>query len=103
MGFLQCCPKSINKPETTNYIGTLSKDHEEYKSNVISKDLVNDISEIKIKPKIFINENTSLPTDHYEKVNIVGEGSYGTVLKVLHTKSNEFRAMKIIKKSNINF
>jgi len=95
-----CCPKAHKRRNSLEHYGTLDQD--DYKSGLVSGKEVNNLSEIKIKPKIFINENTSQPTDHYEKILVAGEGSFGTVLKVRHTKTNEFRAMKIIKKSNID-
>ena len=101
MGLTYCCPKSYRKEQINFFGNTVTMNQDEYKSG-LSVNQVNNLSEIRIKPKIFINENTNLPTDLYEKVLIAGEGSFGQVLKVRHTKTGEYRAMKIIKKSAID-
>jgi calcium-dependent protein kinase len=75
---------------------------EEYKSQNISIDFdkVRTVQELKIKTASFVRESDVLPNEVYEKVGYIGEGSYGTVLKVKPKYLNEERAMKIIKKAN---
>jgi calcium-dependent protein kinase len=55
-------------------------------------------SQIKIRASTFILQRSGLPSDFYEMVSIIGEGSFGTVCHVFHKFSGEKRAMKIINK-----
>ena len=51
-----------------------------------------------LKKSNFIREMNCLPNEIYENVEYIGEGAYGTILKVKPCYINEMRAMKIIKK-----
>ena len=52
---------------------------------------------------ILIKERNIDPHDFYEELNILGEGTYGTVKKVRHKITKVIRAMKIIDKNKISF
>ena len=56
--------------------------------------------EIKITRNIYQNSN-SVQKD-YNILSKIGKGSFGSVFKVHHKKSGQFRAMKVIKKEIIN-
>jgi len=64
-----------------------------------SPTLVKRLSEIKIQSNMFIRENSKEPGEYYQKISLVGIGGFGSVMKVLHTLTGEYRAMKIIKRS----
>jgi calcium-dependent protein kinase len=55
-------------------------------------------SQIKIKKSSFVMQNSGLPSEYYELVTILGEGSFGTVCEVVHKFTGEIRVMKIISK-----
>jgi calcium-dependent protein kinase len=76
---------------------------DEYKSQNFSIEMekVLTIKDLKIKPQTFIRESAMLPGDMYEKLTYIGEGSFGTVIRVKPLYLNEERAMKIIQKTNI--
>jgi len=58
---------------------------------------------IRIKPSNFIKENKCLPDEFYDRLEHIGEGSYGLVIKVKPKLTNEVRAMKMINKQSIIF
>jgi len=59
-------------------------------------------NDLKIQSQMFINENANNPADSYERVGIIGEGGFSQVIKVRRKNTNEYRAMKIIKKISVN-
>lgn len=55
-------------------------------------------SQIIIKKSSFVTQNNGLPSEFYELITILGEGSFGTVCEVVHKFTGETRVMKIISK-----
>lgn len=49
----------------------------------------------------FVKIKSEKVDGHYTVVKKLGEGSYGSVYKVIYKKTKEERAMKIIKKSDV--
>lgn len=99
------CP-CFKKKRNNNVDHSLSQDLlEEYRSNNNSMEIdkIKTLQELRIKPSTFIRESTKLPNEVYEKIGYIGEGSYGTVIKVKPIYLNEERAMKVINKSNLFF
>lgn len=64
---------------------------------------VTNVGLIRIKPSNFIIEKKCLPDEYYDRLEHIGEGSYGLVIKVKPKLTDEIRAMKIISKQNIIF
>ncbi len=62
--------------------------------------IVRRMSEIKIQSHIFVGENQKKPSDYYHKISLLGVGGFGSVMKVRHTITGEYRAMKIIKRED---
>jgi calcium-dependent protein kinase len=58
--------------------------------------------EIKISPGSIVIEQNGFPSDKYEKIKILGEGSYGTVFKVKNKFSGEFQALKVLGKNYLS-
>lgn len=97
-----CCHKK--KRVTFDYLPISMEGNEEYKSQFTSIDMnVTSVGQIKIKPSNFITEKNCLPDEFYDRLEAIGEGSYGLVIKVKPKLTEEIRAMKIISKSNIIF
>ena len=59
-----------------------------------------DLEDIKINRNI--SQNNGSVQKYYEIINKIGKGSFGSVFKVLHKASDQFRAMKVIKKDTVN-
>lgn len=55
-------------------------------------------SDFNIKAKINIGQ---VLQNSYQSISKIGKGSFGTVFKVLHTRTGQIRALKLIKKVNI--
>ena len=92
---------SVNPHLETNYNKnnltlTLQSPNNKKRSTLkeISK-LADNSKDIKIKSLITLTE--SKPMDNYEKLNLLGKGTFGSVIKVKHKITGEIRAMKIIK------
>jgi calcium-dependent protein kinase len=49
-----------------------------------------------------INQNKNSVQKDYNILSKIGKGSFGSVFKVHHKKTNQFRAMKVIKRETIN-
>lgn len=49
-----------------------------------------------------INENKNTVQTDYNVLSKIGKGSFGSVFKVHHKKTGQFRAMKVIKRDTIN-
>jgi calcium-dependent protein kinase len=99
------CP-CFRKKKNYNLDSTLSQDLlEEYRSNNNSMEIdkIKTLQELRIKPSTFIRESNKLPNEVYEKIGYIGEGAYGTVIKVKPIYLNEERAMKVINKSHLFF
>ncbi len=64
----------------------------------INNNEISSITDFKITQGILIKEAGKDPFRFYEKLNILGEGSFGTVFNVVHKNTGFFRAMKIIDK-----
>lgn len=62
---------------------------------------VQTLREIKINKSIIICRKNGLPSEEYLILDELGEGSYGIVLKVAHKITQNIRALKIIKKLNL--
>jgi calcium-dependent protein kinase len=58
-------------------------------------------NDIKITTEQFIKENIRKVEEDYRILSIIGKGSYGSIYKVQHKTSGLFRAMKVIKKTNL--
>ncbi len=56
---------------------------------------------IKINSKTMINESKSLDSS-YKILNKLGQGTFGSVYRVVHKLTDQIRAMKMIKKTTIN-
>ena len=65
----------------------------------VSKEQYNSIN-IKLQRKMLVQGYEKDPFEKYHKVDELGKGSYGKVLKVLDITNNKYRAMKIINKVN---
>ena len=50
----------------------------------------------------FIVERTGKVTKDYQILNLLGKGGFGEVKKVKHKLTGDIRAMKIIKKNNLD-
>ena len=50
-----------------------------------------------------LNEGSHLPTSikDFKTLKVLGTGSYGRVLLVLHKRTNKYYAMKVLKKKKI--
>lgn len=59
------------------------------------------IKHIKIERGLFVQENYGDPLEKYQIICSLGEGSYGKVFKVKIKNTENFRAMKVIKKRYI--
>jgi calcium-dependent protein kinase len=100
-----CCVK-YRKYKRSSFDYSLTQELlEEYKSfnNSIDIEKISNIKQLKIKPAVFVRESPRLPSDLYKKLEYIGEGSYGTVIKVKPVYLNEERAMKIIKKTHLYY
>ena len=71
-------------------------------SNNINLQHLTDMSQ-SIKIKAIIPENPRKAEENYKVICKLGKGSFGSVYKVIYIKSSNIRAMKVIKKSSINY
>lgn len=92
------------KRDPFDYLPISTEAHDLYHSQLTSIDMnVANVGLIRIRPSNFIKENKCLPDEFYDRLEHIGEGSYGLVVKVKPKLTNEVRAMKIISKQNIIF
>jgi len=74
---------------------------ENEKSNDISiKKKISSINNFKLTQGLLVGNSGTDPYKEYEKLEILGEGSFGIVFKVVHKKLKLIRAMKIIDKKS---
>jgi calcium-dependent protein kinase len=103
--FDKICPCFKKKKDHNSLYCPLSQELNdyEYKSKNNSFDFSNlqKLDELKIKPSNFITEKSGIPSESYIKISDIGQGAYGTVVKVRSRLINEDRAMKIIRKDSI--
>ena len=59
------------------------------------------LQEVKIRTSNFIYQNMNTPREIYKQIDNLGEGSFGTVIKVQHSITGKLRAMKIISKADL--
>ena len=62
--------------------------------------MVEQKTNLKIEKAKFIGNKTSLITEEYIFGTNLGSGSFGTVRRAIHKKTNQARAVKIIKKED---
>ncbi len=94
----------LNRRNSYEYLPPLYETQEFYQSNYMSIDVnVQNVGLIRIRPSNFIKEKKCLPDEFYDRLEHIGEGSYGLVIKVKPKLTDEIRAMKIISKQNVIF
>ena len=59
------------------------------------------LKDIFISTKTVVNRNIRTPSEVYQKLYLIGEGSFGSVIKVKHLLTGSIRAMKIINKESL--
>jgi calcium-dependent protein kinase len=59
--------------------------------------------EIKIESHMLVGENKEQISKTYKILEKLGEGTFGKVYKTLHIPSNQYRAMKLVRKENVKF
>jgi len=59
--------------------------------------------DIKIFHNQLVVENKGSIANHYRIMQKIGSGTFGKVYKVLHTLTNQYRAMKVVKIDTINY
>lgn len=59
---------------------------------------------LKIYPGLYVRQIEGNPYNNYTIITLLGKGTFGKVYKVMHTKTQVYRAMKVINKysSNLN-
>ena len=76
----------------------------EYKSmGTLDPNLYSNIDDLRLKPSNFVMLNKKHPSEVYKQIGEIGEGSYGTIIKVKHRLTGEIRAMKIIQKKRMAY
>jgi calcium-dependent protein kinase len=94
---------SIMAPsEIKNKVNEKNKEKFLSNSNNINLQHLTDMSQ-SIKIKAIIPENPRKAEENYKVICKLGKGSFGSVYKVIYIKSSNIRAMKVIKKSSINY
>ena len=94
---------SIMAPtEIKNKVNDKNKEKLLSNSNNINLQHLTDMSQT-IKIKAIIPENPRKAEENYKVICKLGKGSFGSVYKVIYIKSSNIRAMKVIKKSSINY
>lgn len=69
------------------------------KTTTIQRNKINDITKLIVSENDFVQEKNANPSDFYEKLTHLGEGSFGEVYKVRNKLTGSVRAMKIISQS----
>ena len=62
---------------------------------------IKSLSRIPISTKNFIRKQSGNPFDNYKILKELGHGTFGQVYKIIHKKTGNIRAMKIIPKNNL--
>lgn len=76
----------------------------EYKSlNTVDPSLISNLDDLRLKPSNFVLLNKKHPSEVYKQIGEIGEGSYGSIIKVKHRLTHEIRAMKIIQKRRMAY
>lgn len=103
--FCLCCNDSRKRRRSTFDNNLHQELLEEYKSfnNSVDIEKISNVKQLRIKSAAFVRETPCLPSEVYKKIEYIGEGSYGTVIKVKPIYLNEERAMKIIKKTHLYY
>ena len=68
-----------------------------------SMTLNNNTSIFSIYPMSLVDERSNTFSQDYEIKEIIGKGAFGVVYKIKHKKTQMIRALKIVKKENLNF
>ena len=66
-----------------------------------TKEKINTLSKLPISTKNLIRRVSGNPFENYKLLKKLGSGTFGHVFKVMHIKSGNIRAMKIIPKNNL--
>lgn len=76
----------------------------EYRSlNTVDPNLYSNLDDLRLKPSNFVLLNKKHPSEVYTQIGDIGEGSYGSIIKVKHKLTGEIRAMKIIQKRRMAY
>jgi calcium-dependent protein kinase len=67
------------------------------------KEVITKEEDIKIFHNTLVVENKGSIANHYRIMQKIGSGTFGKVYKVLHTITNQYRAMKVVKIDTINY
>ena len=62
---------------------------------------IKSLSRVPISTKNFIRKQSGDPFDNYDILKKLGNGTFGQVYKIMHKKTGNIRAMKIIPKNNL--
>ena len=65
------------------------------------KTKIKSLSRIPVSTKTLIRKQTGNPFDNYDLIKKLGNGTFGQVYKIIHKKTGNIRAMKIIPKNNL--
>ena len=90
-------------------VGSVSPDKLETKSVFLPKDVFQNTGALcpSAEPELwFFNTDPSQGLEQYEKLELIGRGSNGTVYKVRHAKESKLYALKSIplaKKNKMNY
>ena len=104
MGCIPCVPSQNfknNKAHISTNFNSLYSKHSNLQEEEMN-DKKKKIEKIKIIGSTLVQECSGHPSKHYEKIDLLGEGSFGEVFKVLHKSSKCIRAMKVINKIKLN-
>ena len=88
------CRKKIKEQEEEKQQEKENQQEKDTEPEIIPESLI----DVKIDVKNFIRESIKNSISNYDKIGLLGKGSYGSVYKVLKKATNQLRAMKIIPK-----